>query len=106
MGTLETHTPPSGQSTQWYDMHIQVRNFTAHSGLTVDNYTLYISLLKQILEKTEMAIKNGQSRETGNIGHKKHRKKTNKANKIKHRKLKSWPTNPCTDKINKTLGGK
>jgi hypothetical protein len=51
-------------------MHIKVWNFTAHSVLTVDNYTLYISLLKQILEKTEMAIKNGQYRETGNIGHK------------------------------------
>ena len=42
-----------------------------------------------MLEKTEMAIKNGQSRETGNIEHKKHRTKTNKAKNIKHRKLKS-----------------
>ena len=30
-----------------------------------------------MLEKTEKAIKNGQSRDTGNIGHTKH-KKTNK----------------------------
>jgi hypothetical protein len=32
------------------------------------------------LEKTEGAIKNGQSRETGNIGHTRHRTKTSKAN--------------------------
>ena len=31
---------------------------------------------KQALEKTEVAIKNGQSRDTGNIGHTRHR--TNK----------------------------
>ena len=29
-------------------------------------------------EKTEGAIKNGQSRETGNIGYTRHRKRTNK----------------------------
>ena len=31
-------------------------------------------------EKTEGAIKNGQSRETGNIGYARHRTKTNKTN--------------------------
>jgi hypothetical protein len=31
-----------------------------------------------MLEKTEWAIKNGQSRETGNIGHTRHRTRTNK----------------------------
>ena len=31
-----------------------------------------------MLEKTEGEIKNGQSRETGNIGHRRHRMKTNK----------------------------
>ena len=37
---------------------------------------------KQIkLEKTEGAIKNGQSRDTGNIGYTRHRTKTNKTNK-------------------------
>jgi len=31
-----------------------------------------------MLEKTEGAIKNGQSRDTGNIGNTRHRTKTNK----------------------------
>jgi hypothetical protein len=31
------------------------------------------------LEKTEWAIKNGQSRDSGNIGYTRHRTKTNKA---------------------------
>ena len=31
-----------------------------------------------MLEKTEGVIKNGQTRNTGSIGHIKHRKKTNK----------------------------
>jgi hypothetical protein len=43
---------------------------------------------RKTLEKTEGTIKNGQSRETGNIGHRRHRKKTNKtqntAQKIKN----------------------
>ncbi len=39
------------------------------------------------LEKTEGAIKNEQSRNTGNIGHTRNRTKTNKA-KTQHRKLK------------------
>jgi hypothetical protein len=38
-------------------------------------------------EKTEGAIKNGQSRETVNIGFTRHRTKTNKT-KTQHRKLK------------------
>jgi hypothetical protein len=37
-------------------------------------------------EKTEGAIKNGQSRETGNIGYTRHRTKTKQ--KTQHRKLK------------------
>ena len=40
-------------------------------------------------EKTEVAVKNGQSRETGNIGHIRHKTKTNKTkNTTQHRKLK------------------
>ena len=34
-----------------------------------------------VIEKTEGAIKNGQSRDTGNIVYKGHRTKTNKTNK-------------------------
>jgi hypothetical protein len=40
-----------------------------------------------MLEKTEGAIKNGQSRDNGNIGYARHRTKTRKA-KTQHRKLK------------------
>ena len=40
---------------------------------------------RKALEKTEETIKNGQSRETGNIEYRRHRTKTNKT---KHRKLK------------------
>ena len=36
-----------------------------------------------MLEKTEGAIKNGQSRETGNIGFTRHKTKTKKAIKTK-----------------------
>ena len=35
----------------------------------------------ETLEKTEVAIKNGQFRETGNVGYIRHRTKTNKTNK-------------------------
>jgi hypothetical protein len=35
-------------------------------------------------EKTIGTIKNGQSRDNGNIGHKRHRMKTNKTKKTKH----------------------
>ena len=44
-----------------------------------------------MLKKTEGAIKNGQSRDTGNIGHTRCRMNTNKSKKQKktqHRKLK------------------
>jgi hypothetical protein len=42
-----------------------------------------------MIEKTEEAIKNGQSRETGNIGYTRHRTMTNKQKtKTKHRNLK------------------
>ena len=37
-----------------------------------------------MLEKTEGAIKNRQSRETGNIGYTRHRTKTNKTKNPKH----------------------
>jgi hypothetical protein len=40
--------------------------------------TLGIQDTGQRLEKTKGAIKNGQSRETGNIGYTRHRTKTNK----------------------------
>jgi hypothetical protein len=45
---------------------------------------------KYTLETTKGAIKNGQSRGTGNIGHTRHRRKTNKT--IQHRKLKRSAT--------------
>ena len=35
-------------------------------------------------EKTEETIKNGQYRDTGNIGYTRYKTKTNKTNKIKH----------------------
>ena len=43
------------------------------------------------LEKNEGTIKNGQSRNTGNIGYTRHRTKTNKT-KTQHRNLK-WVIN-------------
>jgi hypothetical protein len=46
---------------------------------------------KYTLEKTKRTTKNGQSRETGNIGHTGHRTKTDKI-KTQHRKLKRWAT--------------
>ena len=51
-------------------------------------------------KKPKGAIKNGQSKDTGNIGHIIHRAKTNKAQKTQHRKLKylklySYPTVQC-----------
>ena len=52
---------------------------------TGSNYQ--IRLLKNTLEKAEGAIKNGQSRDTGNIVYTRHTTKTNKTT-TKHRKLK------------------
>jgi len=46
---------------------------------------------QETFEKTEMAIKNGQSRENHNTGHRRHRTKTNTM-KTQHRKLKRWAT--------------
>jgi hypothetical protein len=37
-----------------------------------------LSTINQMLENTEVAIKNGQSRETGNLRYTRHKKKTNK----------------------------
>ena len=48
-----------------------------------------------MLEKTEGAIKNGQPRETTNIGYTRHRMKTNKQ-KTQHNKM-SW-TPLCANK--------
>jgi len=43
------------------------------------------------LEKTEGAINNRQSRDTGNIGHTRHgTKQTKYKNTTQHRKLKRW----------------
>jgi hypothetical protein len=50
-------------------------------------FWLETSCYKQTLENTEWAIKNGQSRETGNIGHTRHRKETNKAQSRKQKKF-------------------
>ena len=43
-------------------------------------------------QKTEKEIKNGQSRDGGNIGHTRHRTKINKNSKTQHRKRKRWLT--------------
>ena len=48
-------------------------------------FWLETSRYKQTLENTDWAIKNGQSRETGNIGHTRHRKETNKAQSRKQK---------------------
>jgi len=46
-----------------------------------------------MLEKTEGEIKNGQSIDTGNIGHSRHMMKTSKTkNTTQCRKLKIWTT--------------
>jgi len=42
----------------------------------------------ETLEKTEGAIKNEQSRDTGNIGHTRHRTKANKTKKNTNKKAK------------------
>ena len=50
-----------------------------------------------MLEKTEGAIKNGQSRDTGNSGYTRHKSKTNKKkhkNTTQHRKLRQNTTAP------------
>jgi hypothetical protein len=44
-------------------------------------------------EKTDGAMKNGQSRDTGNIGYTRHRTKTNKT-KTQHRTKKMSNTDP------------
>ena len=57
-----------------------------------------------MLEKTEVTIKNGQSRVTGNIGYTRHRTKTNQANQkqkqIKYKKKQAKKINK--KKIKKT----
>jgi hypothetical protein len=44
-----------------------------------------------MLEKTEEAIKNGQSKDTGNIGHTKHRTKINKTQSTTQKTKKMRP---------------
>jgi len=41
-----------------------------------------------MLEKTAGTIKNGQSRDSGNIGHTRHKSKIKTKTKTQHRKLK------------------
>jgi hypothetical protein len=53
--------------------------------------------------KTERAIKNGQSRETGNIRYTRHNTKTNKTN-TQHRKLKRYPTLDSTKNRGENTG--
>jgi hypothetical protein len=43
-----------------------------------------VSYLQYTLEKTEGAIKNGESRETGNSGYTRHKTKTNKTKNTTH----------------------
>jgi hypothetical protein len=47
-----------------------------------------------MLEKTEGAIENGQSRDTGNIGYTRHRTKTNKTQKHNTGNLKDEQHEP------------
>jgi len=46
-----------------------------------------ISNDKKTLEKTEVAINNGQSRDSGNNGHTRHRTRRHTKQKTQHRKL-------------------
>ena len=56
----------------WMKTHSMIEICCPFMGMVVKNKTL---------EKTEGVIKNGQSRETGNIGYTRHRTKAKKANK-------------------------
>ena len=61
------------------------------------NYLFIYTKQQLTLEKTEGAIKNGQSRDIGNIGRTRHRKINkpqyqNTQIKTQHRKLKRWTT--------------
>jgi hypothetical protein len=49
-----------------------------------------------MLEKLEGKIKNGQSREAGNIGFSRHRPKTNKTNNITQKLKQGATTSPET----------
>jgi hypothetical protein len=49
-----------------------------HTVLSNTYYVVVLFCLSSINENTEGAIKNGQSRETGNIGYTRHKVKTNK----------------------------
>ena len=67
-----THTYMTAHSpSDTVDTHIHDRSFSRLG-------TIKSGGVKQKLEKTEVAIKNGQSRETANIGYIRHKTKTNK----------------------------
>jgi hypothetical protein len=55
-----------------------------------------------MLEKTEGAIKNGQSRETGIIGYKRHKTRTNKTKKHNTICVGHHYTPTNTNNVNKT----
>ena len=65
-------------------------------GKCVVSLRLYLPTLKckEMLGKTEGAIKNAKSRDTGNIGYTRHRTKTNKANNTtqKRKKMRNTDT--------------
>ncbi len=79
----------------WSGSGAFVFNFHFYNIRNMLMFQLETSCYKQTLENTEWAIKNGQSRETGNIGHTRHRKETNKAQSRKQKKfigrcVKKW----------------
>ena len=57
----------------------------------------------QRLEKTERAIKNGQFRETGNIGYTRHKMKTNKTKNTTRYVLDTANTQPNTNNVNQSF---
>ena len=57
-------------------------------------------MYKETLENTEGAIKNGQSRENGNIGHTKRREKNNNTISVGHHY-----TQTNTNNVNKNMSG-
>jgi len=60
------------------------------SVLRFTDYVYPFGIFNLFVKKTKAAIKNGQSRDTGNSGHTRHRKKTNKMTK---KLIPSWTTN-------------
>ena len=70
------------------------RNPTPFSRASVSNLCIIMCRnLEIIARENRRVIKNGQSRDTDNIGHTRYRTKTNKTQKYnttQHRKLKGW----------------